>query len=482
MLKQWTKTSTSFLRRSLSIQLLSVFIFMIVVVVLAFSTHAISRERARVRRELQAKGELLANHLAFSSRLGVFAENKDLLKDVAEGVVSEPDVVLVGIYNADMKPLYFMRKASLTREGQRVIRTNDGPGGMDSEESLSPENKDALTIQKPVVIKRLVNEEKALYIEEQVPHTTSRTIGQVRIALSPKSMYQEMRNILALNAMVALLFISVSVVVIYLWVRRVMKPLETLTVSVKALGRGEDIAPVPVVTGDEIGKLAAAFNTMLDERKCAEQALERVLMDIHDGIGGITTNISLLSAIAQKTTSPGNVNNALTTISDLAREGMGEIRNLMFSLDSDDLSWSTLVGELKSHGAKRVEPHSIAFEMTADLDQATARPTRLLCLHLFRIYREALTNVVKHSKAKNLIVSLRVGSGRLSLLIRDDGNGCGKTVFFGGGRGVGNMKARSAELGGMITINGDAGTCVAVDIPLSPDSPCHVPGATDPLP
>lgn len=468
--------------KSLSIQLLSLFIFMIVVIVLAFSMHAVSRGRARVQRDIQARGELLASHLAFSSRMGVFAENKDLLKDVAEGIISEPDVVMVGIYNVDMKPLYFMGKTSVEKGGQRVIATNDGPGGMDVEDYLSPGEKGVLIIQKPVVIKRHANAEKALYIEDQAASATFQAIGQVKIVLSCQKMYQDMRGILVRNAMVALLFISVSVVIISLWVKRVLKPLETLTVSVKALGRGEDIAPVPIETEDEIGKLSSAFNTMLGERKCAEQALERVLMDIHDGIGGITTNISLLSAIAQKTSSPADVTKALSTISDLAGEGMGEIRNLMFSLDSDDLSWSTLVGEFKSHGAKRVEPHGIAFHMTTDLAEASARPTRLLCLHLFRIYREALTNVVKHSRAKNLLVSFRAGNGRLSVEIKDDGIGFGKTVLPNGGRGRGNMKARSAEIGGTITLTGDAGTCVAVDIPLTPDSFCNMRGATEPLP
>ncbi len=269
-----SKTNTSFLRKSLSAQLLSVFILLIVVVVLALAMHATSRGRNRAHNALHAKAEFLADYLALGSRMGVFAENKDLLKDVAEGIVSEPDVVFVGIFNNDMKPLYFIRKTSLKKEVSPAEATNNGQNGTAWEDTLLREDKDLLIIQKPVVLKQYVNQELALYLERQTAETTPRTIGLVRIALSQKPLYREMRDIVLRNALVALLIISVSVVFIYLWVRRVMKPLEALTLGVKAMGLGYDVAQVPVEIENEVGNLASAFNTMVVARKQAEEVLK----------------------------------------------------------------------------------------------------------------------------------------------------------------------------------------------------------------
>lgn len=455
MPKQLSKFFPSFWRRSLSAQLLSAFILLLVIITLFLAMHAISRGSDRAYRAVRAKGELLARHLALNIRMGVFAENQDLLKDNAENILSDPDVVRVGIYNSDMKPLFFKSKGA--------ANINSQPAGGSA---AAGENSDIIEIQAPVVISQYLQQEKMLYIDVEPAVLSDRPIGLVKITLSLDATHLERQSIVLRNTAVALILICVCIIIIYLWLRKTMKPLETLTQSVRALGRGEAVVPVLVDTENELGKLSSAFNEMLAERKAAEQSLARVLMDIHDGIGGITTNISLLSAIAQRSSSPDEVKTALARITDLAHDGMVEIRNLMFSLDSNDLSWSAVAGELKSYGIKAVEPHSISFEMTKDIDQTTAAPKRLLCLHLFRIYREALTNVIKHSQSKKLMVSLRVENARLSLKISDDGIGSGKTTFINMGRGVRNMKARSFEIGGTLSITGDEGTCVSMDVPL----------------
>lgn len=208
------------------------------------------------------------------------------------------------------------------------------------------------------------------------------------------------------------------------------------------------------------------YRERIDEEQRHQREKENILMDIHDGIGGIATNIGLLSEIAQKTSSSDDIKKSLSTISSLAREGTTEIRSLMFSLDSRDHTWRSLVAEIKSHGAKTFKPHTIAFEMIAEIEETAPEPGGLLFLHLFRIYREALTNVIKHAKATRVTVSLRVAQERLVFTVRDDGQGCDAPAINGKGRGVNNMKVRAAELGGSVTITAEGGTCVSLEIPL----------------
>jgi signal transduction histidine kinase len=61
---------------------------------------------------------------------------------------------------------------------------------------------------------------------------------------------------------------------------------------------------------------------------------------------------------------------------------------------------------MKHHVHKLLEPHTIAFKMTTEAEEGVNEPESLLCLHLIRVYREALTNVAKHSKAMKVSVSL----------------------------------------------------------------------------
>jgi signal transduction histidine kinase len=65
---------------------------------------------------------------------------------------------------------------------------------------------------------------------------------------------------------------------------------------------------------------------------------EKILKDLHDGIGGLTSNINLLAELAQKNDDLQAVRNSLATISELSRESLSEIRSFIQSLDAKELS------------------------------------------------------------------------------------------------------------------------------------------------
>jgi signal transduction histidine kinase len=191
---------------------------------------------------------------------------------------------------------------------------------------------------------------------------------------------------------------------------------------------------------------------------------EKILMDLHDGIGSITTNISILSALALKADDREKVSKMLLTISGLSREGISEIRGFMHGLDSKELSWRTLATELRSQGTSMVETHNIKFIITTDVQQIAEQPGSLLWVNLFKIYREALTNVIKHSKATAVTVGFHVKPESVHLIIRD--NGVGVKAEISGGRGLSHMKTRAKDIGGIVTLSNEQGTTVRLDLPL----------------
>lgn len=111
-----------------------------------------------------------------------------------------------------------------------------------------------------------------------------------------------------------------------------------------------------------------------------------------------------------------------------------------------------------------IEAHGISFTAEAKVD-ASDQPGSLLWVNLFRIYKEALTNIIKHAHAKSVAVILQISNGKLTLDVRDDGIGWnGQTTS---GRGLAFMQKRAKDLGGAVTVSaGDAGTQVSLEIPL----------------
>lgn len=89
---------------------------------------------------------------------------------------------------------------------------------------------------------------------------------------------------------------------------------------------------------------------------------------------------------------------------------------------------------------------------------------------IFRIVQEALTNMFRHSGARNGVVSLATKEGNIVVTVRDDGKGIDEHVIHfrpeSVGVGIGGMRQRVTELGGNLRLaNANPGTIVEVVIP-----------------
>jgi len=208
------------------------------------------------------------------------------------------------------------------------------------------------------------------------------------------------------------------------------------------------------------------YSERLAEKQRHLTEREGLLMDLHDGVGGLVTNIRLLADLSQKMNDKESINKTLSTISQLSTDAISEIRDLMQSLDSGELNWRTLVTTLRNEGAAMIEAHGISFTAEAKVEAAD-QPGSLLWVNLFRIYKEALTNIIKHAHAKSVTATLYILSDRLTMEIQDDGIGWRGEAKSG--RGLSIMRKRAKDLGGTITVNtGTTGTRIILKIPFPP--------------
>ncbi|HOP64521.1 MAG TPA: response regulator [Spirochaetota bacterium] len=85
---------------------------------------------------------------------------------------------------------------------------------------------------------------------------------------------------------------------------------------------------------------------------------------------------------------------------------------------------------------------------------------------LFRIFQESLTNIMKHSCADTVSISLRKNNGNVEMEIKDNGKGFSDAdLQTKGSYGIIGMKERVKNLNGTLTIDGNAGTVIRVVIP-----------------
>jgi signal transduction histidine kinase len=92
-------------------------------------------------------------------------------------------------------------------------------------------------------------------------------------------------------------------------------------------------------------------------------------------------------------------------------------------------------------------------------------------LQVLRILQEALTNVLKHSRAGTVSVSLAAPGGReFHLRIKDDGIGLPPNMAASG-QGLPSMRRRAETLGGRLEMASEGGTSVHLFFPLGGADP-----------
>jgi signal transduction histidine kinase len=201
-------------------------------------------------------------------------------------------------------------------------------------------------------------------------------------------------------------------------------------------------------------------------RDLQEQARQQqqLIRDLHDGIGGLTANVGILAEIGRRDTKEDKARDGFQRISELASEGAAEVHGLMSSLETRDMQWPDFIVECRRQGELRLAAHGIAFEMDIQGDSSVVGPGLFPGMSLLRVFKEALTNVVKHAEAARVDVLMRFEPTLFKMTIRDNGKGVGGSSASG--RGLANMEARIRELGGCMETHAGQGTELVFEIPL----------------
>lgn len=214
-----------------------------------------------------------------------------------------------------------------------------------------------------------------------------------------------------------------------------------------------------------------AFQKITEEKKYLRQQ-ELLIRDLHDGVAGVVAGIGMIAALGLREKDEAKRNGYFRAISDLAGEGSVEVRSLMSTLESRQFLWPDLLDEMRRHGAMLQENHGIAFSLSVTGEWDAEGPGLLAGMSLFRIVKEALHNVVKHSGATRVGVDLMFVDGQMRLTVTD--NGSGLAEGSPNGRGVSNMTRRIREMGGDLKIEGQKGMRLEFVAPFPLKTPGQV--------
>ncbi len=234
-----------------------------------------------------------------------------------------------------------------------------------------------------------------------------------------------------------------------------------------------------VAREDEVGRVVAAFNAMLDRleherqesgrRVLAAQEAERVAIarDLHDEVGQVLTGVllqlnSIAAAAPEHDVALGETREAVRRALDEVRRISSELRPEMLEhlgLASALTELSSSVGRLAGVRIQRRFPASLPM-LAPEVELA-----------VYRIAQESLTNIARHAGARNVTIELEPREDTVVLRVEDDGRGLGDPPAEHGG--LRSMRERALLVGGTLAIDGTGGKGVSVRLEVPVGEPAQ---------
>jgi signal transduction histidine kinase len=241
-------------------------------------------------------------------------------------------------------------------------------------------------------------------------------------------------------------------------------------------GLAEDITARPYAaerlwaTSAQLRALSAKLHSAREEERT------RIAREIHDQLGSALTSLrwdleglGKLWSDSEQGVAPPTFQDKIDAMVRLTDGTINAVRRIASELRPsilDDLGlleaidWQAQQFEVKTGIPCR--RHGVLDTVDLDQQQSTA---------VFRIFQEALTNILRHAQASRVDVTTPDTTGEFVLRISDDGQGilendpCGSHSL-----GILGMRERAHLVGGRIDISGveGKGTAVTVRVPLRP--------------
>ncbi len=237
-------------------------------------------------------------------------------------------------------------------------------------------------------------------------------------------------------------------------------------------GRILDVSLTATTLKDEAGRPFAITTIERDitERRHLEKEIleiterERRLIsqEMHDSMGQVLTGVAVKSkglSLKLKGKSLDESKEALA-ISKLANKAIAQTRNLAKMLYPVDIETGGLLSALKTLASNTEK--MLAVKCHFKCEKSVSIKDLVEAKQLYRITQEAITNAVKHGKAKNINIRLYLTKSKTVLSVKNDGRDFPKSLPNKRGLGLKIMEYRTSLIGGSLDVRrgGKGGTLV----------------------
>ncbi len=258
-------------------------------------------QKRNLEDNLIKDGILMVEVAANAARLGVFAEDENQLEPVAETMLSHNEVTEICIHNADKKILYWDSKIRTQTDKEpfcclngRCIKNIDRI--LQTRLTIFKENKRFFEFWQPVFSVAPALSMEALFFEEDTrqPSPENTIIGVVSITVDKAVYHHGLQILLKKSLITSLVFLAISILVTYLIVREVSRPLQHLIEKIRGSG-------TPTKATDDMGLLHDTFSGLIETIDQSFATINELKSDLEKKVESRTKELAERGDYLEKT-------------------------------------------------------------------------------------------------------------------------------------------------------------------------------------
>jgi len=196
--------------------------------------------------------------------------------------------------------------------------------------------------------------------------------------------------------------------------------------------------------------VALVYSFRVARMRALDRMRLRIARDLHDDVGANLGTISLLAQVMEKHPSEADA----SLIRGVAAQTVDILRDIVWFIEPRHDRISDLATRLNETARTMLQGVAYTFETGGDLGvQSLPLEFRR---NIVPIFKEALHNIIKHSRATEVKIQICRPGHFLELKITDNGQGFPAGGDFPG-NGLKNMRRRAQEMGGLLEITSEPG-------------------------
>lgn len=469
----------------ISARLLAIAVLPASIMFVAVTATLYASAKGDVRRDVAARGQLIATALAQSSQYGLVSGNVVHLRATLRRMLeADPSIACIAITDGKLQPV------------------------VSSCQSVVPHDLD--TFNAPIRIESMPQLDLFDPGPTAAPTTPLRIIGTVQVDMSPAPIFAAKRSALLAASALVLAAAVVSCLVGLRLTRRLRRTLASVMEALRAIRQGRFDVVLDAHNEGELGELQKTIVQMADTLNEARHDLEqqvvsrtrelqaavdlsrhadaekrrlivrsnalveeerrRIALDLHDHLGAALISVRLeASGLAARARGLGEaeMEGDARRIASMAESIYATTRDIVKRLRPEVIDTLGLAGAVEElvRNAGQVCPGT-RFNFTLQPGLPDLRGE--LAMPAFRVIQEALNNIVKHAGASQVAVRLgrSVNGQFMRILIEDNGQGFEPAAQRSAGIGLIGMRERVVASGGELSISAMPGQGVTVSVTL----------------